>query len=441
MLLHVCYQRKENDLMKHKKVMLTFLLVAAASITCFTGCQKSKKSGKTVIELVQYKPEAANYFKKVEKKFNDSHDDIELKIDSPNDAMTILKTRFIREDAPDIIGIGGDVNYSNFLDADMLMDISDFDGLSDIKETYLNINKDLEYIPMDGTYAVPYMANAAGILYNKDMFKKYGWEIPKTWTEFVNLCKEIKKAGEQPLYLGYKDTWTCLAPWNALAVSMCDSDLAYQVNSGTATYSEAYAETAKKEKELLQYAQKNPVAYGYNDACTAFARGQSAMYTIGSYAIPQIKSVNPDLNIGSFVFPATDNADDNVLNSGNDLMFCVMKDCKNKEAAYEVLRFLLEDENVQDYMDAQSSVPCKKGDFTLAKELADMKEYIVNGNVADFQDHHYPAEMDVAAMIQTYLLDKSDNSLETFLNKFDTEWVRYNRDIIDKVKKYKEESK
>ena len=224
--------------MKHKKVMLTFLLVAVASITYFTGCQKSKKSGKTVIEMVHYKPEAANYFKKVEKKFNDSHDDIELKIDSPNDAMTILKTRFIREDTPDIIGIGGDVNYSNFLDADMLMDISDFDGLSDIKETYLNINKDLEYIPMKGTYAVPYMANAAGILYNKDMFKKYGWEIPKTWTEFVNLCKKIKKAGEQPIYLGYKDTWTCLAPWNALAVSMCDSDLAYQVNSGTATYSE-----------------------------------------------------------------------------------------------------------------------------------------------------------------------------------------------------------
>ena len=60
--------------MKHKKVMLTFLLVAVASITYFTGCQKSKKSGKTVIEMVHYKPEAANYFKKVEKKFNDSHD-------------------------------------------------------------------------------------------------------------------------------------------------------------------------------------------------------------------------------------------------------------------------------------------------------------------------------------------------------------------------------
>ena len=37
--------------------------------------------------------------------------------------MTVLKTRFIREDAPDIIGIGGDVNFSNFIDSDMLMDI------------------------------------------------------------------------------------------------------------------------------------------------------------------------------------------------------------------------------------------------------------------------------------------------------------------------------
>ena len=33
-----------------------------------------------------------------------------LPIDSPNEAMTILKTRFIREDYPDIIVIGGDMD-------------------------------------------------------------------------------------------------------------------------------------------------------------------------------------------------------------------------------------------------------------------------------------------------------------------------------------------
>ena len=67
-----------------------------------------------------------------------------------------------------------------------------------------------------------------------------------------------------------------------------------------------------------------------------------------------------------------------------------------------------------------------------------MKEYIDNGIVADFQDHHYPSEMAVDAMIQTYLLDNDEDALDTFLKKFDTEWVRYNRDIIEKVKRYQE---
>lgn len=427
--------------MRKRKKKVTALLMATVITSSFilSGCGNQQTAGgKVVIELVQYKPEAVDVFEELEEKFNATHDDIELVIDSPNDAMTILKTRFIREDNPDIIGIGGDVNYSNFLDAEMLMDVSDFDGLSDIKDNYLTTNKDLEYVPLEGVYAVPYMSNAAGVLYNRDIFEEHGWSIPKTWDEFIQLCETIQDAGIQPLYFGYKDTWTCLAPWNAIAVDLCPTDIAYQVNSGNAAFSDVYEEVAVKEKALLEYAQPNPVAYGYNDACTAFARGQSAMYIIGNYAIPQIRSVNPDMNIDSFVFPASNVAEENILNSGNDLMFCVMEDCEYKEEAYEVLRFLLEDENVQLYLDAQSAVPCKMGDFEISRDLDGMREYIDNGLVADYQDHHYPSEMAVDAMIQTYLLDESDDALDTFLKRFDNDWVRYNKDIIAKVKKYQE---
>lgn len=427
---------------RKKKIMALFLAVTTVSGLLLGGCGKKEGAdGKVVIELVHYKPEAVDVFEALEEKFNASHDDIELVIDSPNDAMVILKTRFIRKNNPDIIGIGGDINYSNFLDANMLMDISDFDGLDDIKENYLATNKELEYVPQDGVYAVPYMANAAGVLYNKDLFEEHNWSIPTTWEEFLSLCDSIQAEGIQPLYFGYKDIWTCLAPWNAIAVNLCDTDIAYQVNSGNATFSEAYREIAQKDKELLKYGQPNPVAYSYNDACTAFARGQSAMYVIGNYAIPQIKSVNPEMNIDSFVFPASSNAEENILNSGNDLMFSVMEDCEHKEEAYEVLRFLLEDENIQEYLNDQSAVPCKKGDFEIASELEGMKEYIDNGIVADYQDHHYPSEMAVDAMIQTYLFDDGENSLDTFLTRFDKEWVRYNKDIIRKVKEYQEKGK
>lgn len=414
---------------------MSCILMASAVLQ---GCQQNSKSGKVEIELVQYKPEAVDIFEQLEKEFNETHDDIHLKISSPNDATTILKTRFIREDYPDIIGIGGDINYSYFVDSGILADLSDYEGLSEVKPAYLDIIEGLEFVPTEGTYGLPYVANAAGVLYNKDMFAEHGWEIPQTWDEFISLCEEIQNEGIQPLYFGYKDTWTCLAPWNALAVGLAPSDVCQQVNKGETTFSKEYPHVAEKMLELLNYGEDGPFGYGYNDACTAFANGESAMYTIGSYAIPQIKSVNPDMNIGSFVFPANEDADKNVLNSGNDLMFCVMKDCKNKEAAYEVLSYMLEDENVKKYLNAQSAVPCKKGDFEITPELEEMRDYIENGIVADYQDHHYPSEMSVDAMIQTYLMDDSADATDTFMKRFDKEWIRYNRDIVAKVKAYEE---
>ena len=170
----------------------TGLFAAAVSAVILTGCGKEAEDGKVKIEVVQYKQEAVKVFEELEKKFNETHDDIELVIDSPNDAMTILKTRFIREDYPDIIGIGGDINYSNFLDSEMLMDISDYEGLGSIKEAYLQTAKDLEFVPTEGNYAVPYMANAAGILYNKEIFEEHGWTIPTTWDELTALCEKMQ---------------------------------------------------------------------------------------------------------------------------------------------------------------------------------------------------------------------------------------------------------
>ena len=415
---------------------ISLMLAAVLGTVNFGGCGEEASSDRAEVEMVCYKPEAVKAFEKIEARFNETHDDIHLTISSPNEAMTILKTRFIREDYPDIIGIGGDSNYSNFLDADLFLDISELEELEQVKKSYLQMDKELEFVPQEGAYALPYAANAAGVLYNKEMFQKYGWEIPETWEEFMTLCNEIQSCGIQPLYFGFKDTWTCLAPWNALAVGLADSDICSQVNREETTFKEAYRETAEKIKALLPYAEENPYAYSYNDACTAFAWGESAMYPIGSYAIPQIKSVNPDMKIDSFVFPANDSEKENVLNSGIDLQFCVMKNIEQKEAVYEVLRFLYEDEVIQIYLEDQGGIACKEGDFSIPSELTGMREYIRNDRMADFQDHHYPSEMSVDAMIQTYLLDESDNSADKFLKRFDTEWKRYNRDLIRKVQEY-----
>lgn len=422
--------------MKKKKVISAVLAVSMLAAVILPGCGSDENSGKTEIEILQYKPEAATYFDQVEEQFNATHDDIHLTISSPNDASTIMRTRFIREDYPDIIGIGGDINYSYYVDADILADVSDYEGLSDVKQSYIDILENLEITPKDGTYGVPYVANAAGILYNKDMFEEHGWEIPESWSELIDLCEEIQAEGILPFYFGFRDTWTCLAPWNSLAVDLAPADTCQQVNAGETTFSEEYVEVAEKCLELVSYGPEDPFAYGYNDACTAFANGESAMYPIGSYAVPQILSVNPEMNIDSFVTPGNDDPSKNTLNSGVDLMFAVTAECENKEAAYEVLDFLMEDENIQAYIDDQNAVPCKEGDFDLAPMLDGMTPFIESGNMTDYQDHYYPSEMAADALIQTYLINKD---AEAFLKDFDTRWQRYNRDIIRAVQEYNEE--
>lgn len=406
-----------------------------------SGCSADTNDGKTKIEVVSYKPEATKTMEEIADLFNSTHDDIYLEINSPNEAMTILKTRFVREDYPDIVAIGGDINYAGFLDAGLFENLEGAEFLDTIKEGYLEIDKSLELIPQEGVYALPFSANAAGILYNKDIFEEHGWSVPTTWDEFTALCEEMEAAGIQPLYSGYKDTWTTLAPWNALAVSLADPDVASQVNRGETTFEEAYWEVAEKEKALLEYAQPNPYAYSYADASTAFANGEAAMWAIGSYAIPQIRSVNPDMNIGSFVMPASNDASENVLNSGIDLQFSLMAASDNKEAAMEVLEFLNSDEVINLYISQQGGLATKEGDFPIPEDLADMAEYIESGNVRDFHDHQYPSEMAVDAMIQTYLLDDSSDATETFLKRFDSEWQRYNRDLILKVQAYEEKNK
>ena len=77
---------------KSNRIICMGLMLCMTSAMILGGCgQKSENSGKIEIELVQYKPEAVKTFEKIEEEFNATHDDIHLTIESPNDAMTVLK--------------------------------------------------------------------------------------------------------------------------------------------------------------------------------------------------------------------------------------------------------------------------------------------------------------------------------------------------------------
>lgn len=415
------------------------LSAAGAASLMLGGCSETRSDGKTEVEFVSYKQEAVNIFNQLAEEFNASSDDVHLNFTSPNDAVTIMKTRFVREDYPDVVAIGGDASYADFVDSNILADMTDYPGMDNIQDAYKEIMRSVTYVPMDGIYGVPYIANAAGMLYNKDMFAEHGWEIPNTWDELIALFEQIKQEEPDiyPIYLGYLDTWTILSPWNSMLVQLVPEDHVRQVNRGEAKFADFYREPAEKLLQLLDYAEPGPMAYSYNDACTAFARGQSAMYPCGSFAVPQILSVNPDMNIGLFAMPAAANPDDRLVVSGVDLCWnMTVANEDHRDQVYEVIDFLAEPDNLQTYIDDQKAIPCTEGDFTLDPLFDDILEFIDEGKLIDYPDHSYPSSMACDAKLQTFLIE---GDVDQFLEGWDTDWQRYNKSVIRKVQAAEEE--
>ena len=64
--------------MKRKNAISLVLAVAMLTAAILPGCGAGEDSGKTEIEILQYKPEAASYFDKVGEEFNASHDILTL---------------------------------------------------------------------------------------------------------------------------------------------------------------------------------------------------------------------------------------------------------------------------------------------------------------------------------------------------------------------------
>ena len=411
------------------------LSAAAAAGLALTGCEGERSDGRTEIEFVSYKREAVSIFDALTAEFNETNDHIYLNFTSPNDAVTIMKTRFVREDYPDVVAIGGDASYADFVDSNILADVTEYPGMANVQPAYQEIMKSVTYVPMDGIYGVPYIANAAGMLYNKDMFAEKGWDIPETWTEFCDLCEQIKAEGEVlPLYLGFLDTWTILSPWNSMLVELVPSDHIRKVNAGEAKFADYYREPAEKLLKLLEYGEDGPTAYSYEDACTAFARGQSAMFPCGSFAVPQILGANPEMNIGLFAMPASDDPDDRIVVSGVDLCWnMTTANEDHREQIYEVIDFLNKPENLQTYIDDQKAIPCIEGDFTLDPLFDDIQEFLDEGKVIDYPDHSYPSGMACDAQLQAFLLD---GDVDAFLANWDNLWQRYNKTVIRKYNEY-----
>ena len=380
----------------YKKIIST-LVIGTLLAGTLTGCggssdagSSAKSSGKTELELFSTKPENKDTIQKLVDKYNESHDDVTVKVTAPPDAGTVLKTRMAKNDMPDMV---------------------------------YDVNKDKE----ETIYGVPFATNASGVIYNTEKFEELGLEVPKTWDEFIDTLQKIKDAGEQPLLMTYKDAWTANAPWNSIAADLAPESFADDRKAGKTTFVGTHEEITEKYLTLLDYAQDDFMGLSYDDGNKKFANGDAVMIINGNWAISQYRNANPDVKINMFALPSSNDESQNKVTSGVDVLLGVSKSSSNVDAAKDFVSFMMEKENVQTYIDEQFSFSALKDVEQSDEAVSGVQEDISNGKVANFEDHYYPSGFDMSALLTELSLNRANGmddkeNIEQFLKQCDEKY-------------------
>ncbi|MDG5472520.1 ABC transporter substrate-binding protein [Jeotgalibacillus sp. ET6] len=402
------------------KVSFTPIIIGAASLLFLSACgNEAAEDGTVELELFSNKTENIATYEKLIEKFEEEHEGIRINLYAPPDAETLLRTRLVKDDMPDIVTIAGSALYGELTDAGMLVDYDGSPMLENIQPAYLDMLKELEGEESEGIHGVPFAANANTVIYNKEKLDELGLNVPTTWDEFINALQTAEDAGEIPIYFTLQDAWTAMPAWNSVAGVLQPDQFAERKTNGELSFEETHVEMAEKMKELLEYGHDRMYGIGYNDGNREFAQGNGVFYFQGNWAVPEILTTNPDADLGVFAMPVSNNPEENKLVSGVDVLFATMKDTQHPEEAEEFISFMLEEAQSEQYMSEQAAFSVLEGVLSDDPYMEGIRPKFENGEITSFPDHFYPPGMGAENMIQEFLYR---GDVQAFLERMDREW-------------------
>ncbi|GAA0544764.1 extracellular solute-binding protein [Paractinoplanes ferrugineus] len=200
--------------------------------------------------------------------------------------------------------------------------------------------------------AMPFLADAYGMFYNKDMFAKAGIAgPPKTLDELTEDAKKLtvrnpdgslKTVGFLPLYDFYENAAAHLAPATGAKWLTADGKSAIGADPNWKTL----LNWQKSLVDWYGYDKLTKFKAGLGDEFStdnAFQKGQVAINIDAEYRLAFLKDQSPALKYGVAPLPTADSAGyGGGYVTGN--IMGISKNAKNPEAAWELIKYLTTDD-------------------------------------------------------------------------------------------------
>ncbi|MDR7384789.1 ABC transporter substrate-binding protein [Promicromonospora iranensis] len=327
----------------------SFLAGSAALVALgAAGCAPASRAagGGTGLRFYLQKQEVIAYFGELLRRFEDERPGITV----VHDSTVAIAPQFVRNEPAGVGCFNDNLELARYIKRGVLGDLSDLPSAQTVRTDIDELTD--QYATYPGrTSVLPYSLAAAGVIYNKKIFADHQLPVPETWTQFVDVCDELTQAGVTPIYATDRDTWTL---WQGLFDYSVGSlvapgeffrrmkELGTDVGPDSeVSFEKDFAVPMERAKVISSYFNKDHAVRAYADGNLAFGKGQAAMYLQGPWALSQIELVDPDLEVGTFPLPVSENPDERQARVNIDLGLWIPTASQHQDEARELVEFLM----------------------------------------------------------------------------------------------------
>lgn len=297
-----------------------------------------------------------SYWDYCAKAFEDRHPEVDVELSINTNIGNILLPRMKVQDVPDVVYLGSN-NESGYTQK-MIEDkkIASLESVFDqsIQEQFLPGLLDSKLLrPYEDQelYLAPLYYNVTGLWYHKELFERYGYELPSTWSEFLALGKQAKEDGVRLFtYQGLTPSYLEALLWPMLAekVGMDGLHDLFEDKEG-AWKQEGVLDVLNVFYTIAQegYMSEDTITLTYTQAQKRFLKGEALFLPCGNWFTQEMAiDIEDEAAYGFMSVPTFDSTSERYATVMIEQLY-VPKDAKHVELAKEFVAMQYEKEFVK----------------------------------------------------------------------------------------------
>lgn len=324
---------------------------------------------------------------------------------------SIIRDTLVTNEGPDIFFSWGYNFLKEFVEADKVLDITDYYKQSTYEE---EINEEVldGFTLKEKIYGIPIQGFNVVFYVNKNLFQKHGLEYPKTYEELLHVIEVFKENNIVPISIGGQEPWVMSFMYLTLAVREEGIDEALKsIENNNYSMGDGFEVAGNKLVELIDRGAFGDefLSLSSNRATFNFTEEEAAMLFSGTFSINDIEKMGSEILDDIDIIPFPKVSDESNLDEGVGGYidgFVINKFTENKDLVTEIYMRLIRDLSYK----GNSGIPIWNNDkLSLNKDTLLYKCYSV------FPSDGYQVPYDV--ILSKNLSDRHLNSLMKLCKK------------------------